>query len=175
MEPGRLPRGRPADGLRGRALCPIRLGALLIGVVGVGSILDGLLREDCPLSTSHACQQLRDGPGLSWHHFAHDIESIIVFVAMLLAPFVLAGALARREDLRRLFPYTRWTGLLLLAGAGAYLVLYGHEGGGIAQRIVTLAYMAWIATLSIALARASHPSATGLSPPIRRPGAIHRP
>jgi hypothetical protein len=132
-----------------------RLGALLIGTVGVGSILDGLLREDCPLSTSHACQHLRDGPGLSWHHFAHDIESIVVFAAMVAAPFVLAGALNRYEELRPLRAYTRLTGLVLVLATAAYLALYGNVGGGIAQRLVALAYMAWIAALSLVLAKST--------------------
>jgi hypothetical protein len=38
-----------------------RFAVTSIGVVGIGSVLDGLLREDCPLSTSGACQRLQDG------------------------------------------------------------------------------------------------------------------
>jgi len=128
-----------------------RIGAILIGVVGVGSVIDGFVREDCPLSTSQACQRLQDGPGLSWHHLAHDIESVLVFAAMLAAPFFLAKALRRIEALRGLRPCALATGYGQLAITAAYVPLYGNAGGGIAQRLLLTAFMAWIAILSIAL------------------------
>jgi len=131
-----------------------RIGAALIGVVGAGSVLDGLLREDCPLSTSQACQDLRDGPGLSWHHQAHDIESVVVFVAILLAPFLLARAFRRSDELRGLRSYTLATGAALVAATAAYAVLYGNPGGGIAQRLIATIFMAWIAALAISTMRA---------------------
>jgi hypothetical membrane protein len=128
-----------------------RIGAVLIGVVGVGSVIDGIFREDCPLSTSAACQRLQDGPGLSWHHQAHDIESVVVVLAMLAAPFVLAKALRRTEGLRGLRPYSLATGAALVAATVLYVFLYGDAGGGIAQRLVALVFMAWIAVLSISV------------------------
>jgi hypothetical membrane protein len=126
-----------------------RIGAGLVGVVGVGSVLDGLVREDCPLSTSEACQRLQDGPGLSWHHQAHDVESVIVFAAVLAAPFFLARAFAAVESLRGLRPYTLATGIALAVTAVAYVLLYGEAGGGIAQRALILVFMAWVLVLSI--------------------------
>lgn len=128
-----------------------RIGAILIGLVGVGSVIDGLVREDCPLSTSQACQRLQDGPGLSWHHLAHDIESVLVFAAMLATPFLIAKALRRVEALHRLRFYTLATGYGQVAITAAYVPLYGNAGGGIAQRLLLTAFMAWIAVLSIAL------------------------
>jgi hypothetical membrane protein len=128
-----------------------RIGAVLIGVVGAGSVIDGLVREDCPLSTSQACQRLQDGPGLSWHHQAHDLESLIVGAAMLAAPFVLARAFRQIEALRGLRTYTLATGIALVAVTVAYALLYGNQGGGIAQRLLLLVSMAWIAALSIAM------------------------
>lgn len=125
-----------------------RIGAALIGVVGVGSVLDGLLREDCALSTSNACQRLQDSPGLSWHHQAHDIESVIVFTAMLIAPFMLARAFRRIDALRALALYSLATGVALVAATAAYLSFYGDDGGGIAQRALALLFMSWIAVLA---------------------------
>lgn len=133
-----------------------RVGASLIGVVGIGSIIDGLVREDCPLSTSEACQRLQDGPGLSWHHQAHDVESVIVVVAMIAAPFAIAKALGAIEELRWLRPYTLTTGALLVAATALYLALYGGAGAGIAQRFLATAFMAWIAVLALAVLR-THP------------------
>lgn len=125
-----------------------RIGAVLIGVVGVGSVLDGLLREDCALSTSKACQRLQDGPGLSWHHQAHDIESVIVVTAMLIAPFMLARAFGQFKVLSSLTTHSFATGVALVIATAAYLALYGDGGGGIAQRALALLFMMWIAVLA---------------------------
>lgn len=132
-----------------------RTGVALIAVVGAGSVIDGILREDCPLSTSQACQRLQDGPGLSWHHQAHDIESVLVVVAMLAAPFFMANGLGKIEELRGLRPYAVVTGIALVAATAAYVLLYGDFGAGIAQRLLALVFMAWIAVLAISVLRAT--------------------
>jgi hypothetical membrane protein len=134
-----------------------KIGAVLIGIVGVGGVLDGLLREDCPLSTSDACQRLQGGPGLSWHHEAHDIESVLVFLAILAAPFVMAKAVDGIERLRGLRTYTLVTGFVQVGAAVSYALLYGETGGGIAQRLLALAFMAWICALAVRARRAGQP------------------
>jgi hypothetical membrane protein len=131
-----------------RASRPGRIGAILVGVVGVGSVLDGLLREDCPLSTSTGCQRRAESVGLSWHHEAHDIESIVVFAAMLIAPFMLAKAFRRASESRRLHVFSLEVGIVLSAATGGYLALSGRVGGGIAERAMALIYTAWIAVLA---------------------------
>jgi len=126
-----------------------RLCALLVGIVGVGGMLDGVLREDCPLSTSAACQRLRDGPGLSWHHQAHDLESVLVGVAVLAAPFAMAKALQWLSALSVMRAYCLLTGITMAAATVLYVVLYGHQGGGIAQRFIVTVFMGWVAVLGI--------------------------
>lgn len=128
-----------------------RIGAGLIAVVGIGSVLDGIVREDCPLSTSDACQRLQDGPGLSWHHQAHDVESVIVVLAMIAAPFFLGRAIRSVEGLENLYRPSVGTGVLLVIATVAYLFLYGNPGAGIAQRFLALTFMTWIAAISIAM------------------------
>lgn len=140
-----------------------RIGAGLVAVVGAGSVIDGLLREDCPLSTSEACQRLQDGPGLSWHHQAHDIESVIVFLAMIAAPFVLGTAFHSIDGLRQLRRGSIATGTLMVVAAVAYAFLYGNPGGGIAQRLLVVVFMAWIAALSVTMLRLTH-RRTGTEP-----------
>lgn len=132
-----------------------RVGAGLIAVVGLGSVIDGVLREDCPLSTSEACQRLQDDPGLSWHHQAHDVESVIVVVALLAAPFVLAKAFRQVDTLRGLPSYSLATGVMAVIATVAYVPLYGDPGGGIAQRVLILISMAWIAVISIVMLRSN--------------------
>jgi hypothetical membrane protein len=128
-----------------------RVGAVLIGLVGIGDLLDGLLREDCPLSTSASCRALRDGSGLSWHHHAHDVESVLVGIAAVAAPFALAYGLRRSRGWQALVPYTRVAAVAILAAIGVYLARYGHPGAGIAQRAFALAVATWIATLALQL------------------------
>jgi hypothetical membrane protein len=128
-----------------------RIGAGLIAVVGVGSFIDGIVREDCPLSTSEACQRLQDEAGLSWHHQAHDIESVIVVMAMIAAPFFLGRAVWSVDGLANLYRPSLGAGALLAVATVAYLFLYGNPGAGIAQRLLALAFVAWIAAISIAL------------------------
>lgn len=130
-----------------------RIGAVLIGVVGVGSVIDGIAREDCPLSTSEACQRLQDGPGLSWHHQVHDIESVLVFIAILAAPFAMARAFRQLDAMRALIPYTLATGISLVGVTVAYALLYGEAGGGIAQRLLATLFMIWIAVLAVRVLR----------------------
>jgi uncharacterized protein DUF998 len=113
-----------------------RSAAMSVGIVGIGSVLDGLIREDCPLSTSEACQRLKDGPGLSWHHQAHDIESVIVVAAMLVGPFVLARAFRQVDRLSGLRIYSLGTGAAMVLCAALYLLLYGGAGAGVAQRVL---------------------------------------
>jgi len=140
-----------------------RIGAGLIAVVGLGSVIDGVLREDCALSTSEACQRLQDDPGLSWHHQVHDIESVIVVAALLAAPFVLAKAFRQFDAFRGLRGYSLATGVAAVAATVAYLPLYGDPGGGIAQRVLILISMAWIAVISISMLRWSRaiPTSSG--------------
>jgi hypothetical membrane protein len=138
-----------------------KVGAILIGIVGFGSVLDGLLREDCPLSTSDACQRLQDAPGLSWQHQAHDIESVVVFLAILAAPFFLARACTGIENLRGLRGYSVATGFVQIAAALAYAALYGQAGGGVAQRLLALAFMVWIVVLALRILTGSHAHPAG--------------
>lgn len=133
-----------------------RIGVGLIAVVGFGSVIDGVLREDCALSTSEACQRLQDDPGLSWHHQAHDVESVIVVVALLAAPFVLAKAFRQFDALRGLRGYSLASGVGAVAVTAAYVPLYGDPGGGIAQRALILIFMAWIAVISSAMLMHPH-------------------
>jgi hypothetical protein len=70
---------------------------------------------------------------------------VIVFLAILAAPFAIARAAARLEELRGLRPYSLAAGIVQLGAVAAYAAFYGETGGGIAQRLLALTFMAWIA------------------------------
>lgn len=159
-----------ADSLGGALICVFALGILAVGggsragrvgavalfAIGVGSVVDGLAREDCPLSTSSACQGLRNGPGLSWHHQVHDVESAVVAVAPAVAPLSLAPLFARRGA-TRLRLVSLAGGTVIALAFAAYLVLRGGAGAGIAQRLAILAFCAWLLAASVWIARQSVP------------------
>jgi hypothetical protein len=132
-----------------------RIGAALIGVVGVGSVIDGLLREDCPLSTSKACQRLQNGPGLSWHQYAHDVESVIVAAATVAAPLVLARVFRAAGGPDSLRTWSLGAGVAIALSYAVYVGRYGDPGGGIAQRLALTAFLLWIAVVSIWMLRSA--------------------
>ncbi|HET7764973.1 MAG TPA: DUF998 domain-containing protein [Burkholderiales bacterium] len=144
-----------------------RIAALSVGVVGIGSVLDGFLREDCPLSTSAACRRRAETVGLSWHHQAHDIESIVVFAAMLIGPFMLAKVFRRANELRGLRAFSLEVGIALSAATGAYLALSGRAGGGVAERAMALIYSGWVAVLAIAMLRRPQAAPRESAPEVR--------
>ena len=129
-----------------------RLGSLAVGVFGAGDFLDGLLREDCSPSGSKACRAAADAGNLSWHHQAHDIESLVTILAIVIAPIVLAFAFQRRERWRNLFGWMLLAAAVTIVAAGWYAVLFSTQDGsaysGLLQRIAISAAMAWLAVVS---------------------------
>ena len=96
----------------------------------------------------------------SWHHEVHDNVSLIIFLALIAAPLVLARAFGRDDRWRPLRAYSIVTGLL----GSALLVLYVIEPApawnGLVQRIFVSVLFLWIAVLGLRLARAA-PSPLG--------------
>jgi uncharacterized membrane protein YdjX (TVP38/TMEM64 family) len=45
--------------------------------------------------------------------------------------------------------YCLATGVISIAGTVLYVRLYGHQGGGIAQRFLAVVFMVWVAVLGI--------------------------
>ena len=91
-----------------RALRPGALavaGCVAVAVFSVGEFLDGILREDCSPSGNAACQRAVDAGDVSWHHTAHDLESLVTIGSVLAALFLLGFAYRRRDAWRALAGY----------------------------------------------------------------------
>ena len=132
-----------------------RIGAFLVGVVGVASFLDGLFRLDC-----RAMDPGCESSDASWRGTAHGITSTFTFLAFALAPFVLARALKLAPRWRDLWRPTLAFGI----GTIATLVGGGFIGEEFGTRVGTTVWFAWIAVLAIRLLRLAGEEAPGAQP-----------
>ena len=141
-----------------------RIGVVVLGVVGVGNFLDGLWREDCSPSGDKVCQAAVDAGDVSWHHQAHDLESIVTLSAMILSPIVLAFAFRRREQWRDLFVWSLAAGAIAFVAMTWYAVLYTTQDGsgysGALERALAVVSMLWIAAVAWRLLRLTPNAAT---------------
>lgn len=122
---------------------------------GACQFLDGVFREDCSPSGDPACRRALDAGALSWHHSAHDIESVVWFASMVAAMILLALAFRARPRWRSLALPS--AGLAIVAAAAIiwYLWLYvAHDGsayGGVLERISTAAGFTWTGAVAVRL------------------------
>jgi hypothetical membrane protein len=129
-----------------------KAGSILVLLAGVGLGVAGLARNDCS-SELAACKASEEAGNLSWHHQVHDLVSLVIFLALIAAPLVLARGFGQAREWRDLRTYSLLTGVLTLA----LLVLYGtgaiDRWNGIVQRIFVAVPWIWIAVLGLRLRR----------------------
>jgi hypothetical membrane protein len=128
------------------------VGSVLVLIGGVGLGVAGLARNDCS-SELAACKTREEAGSLSWHHEVHDLVSLVIFLALVAAPLVLARAFAQDPHWRDLRTYSLLSGVLTLA----LLVLYGTGAvdgwNGLVQRVFVTVPWIWIAVLGLRLRR----------------------
>jgi hypothetical membrane protein len=128
------------------------LGILAVATFGVGEFLDGLLREDCSPSGNAACRAAVDAGDVSWHHTAHDIESLVTIASMIIAPLALAFVFRNRPRWRDLSWYSVFTVGIVLAFVivyGAYFAANdGSEINGLLERGAAFFGVLWIAVVA---------------------------
>ena len=66
-----------------------RIGSILVALPGVSIIVAGLARNDCR-SRLAACAARIDAGDVSWHSATHELVSLVIFLALVAAPLVLA-------------------------------------------------------------------------------------
>ena len=89
-----------------------RIGSILVAFAGVGIIVAGLARVDCR-SRLDACAARIDAGDVSWHSATHELVSLVLFLALVAAPLVLARAFSGER-----------------AMAGLQCLFDCHRGGG---------------------------------------------
>ncbi len=127
-----------------------RVGVFALALTGVGVFFDGWLRLDC-----RAIDADCSAGGTSWHATAHQIESPITVLAMVVAVFAAARAFGKSEHWQDLRTPTLIAGFASVGGILGGTVLTGLElaGGGLAARAGLTVWFAWLALVSYRLLR----------------------
>jgi hypothetical membrane protein len=137
----------------GRTLEESRLrtiGVSLIGIFSVGQFIDGIAREDCPVSVDNGCRAAEKAGNVSAMHVAHNVESLFTFSALMIAPLVLAFAFRRVPGYRGLFVPSLVSGVVQLICLPVFLAMYdrGSAGQGAVEIIEFAAGIVWLAMVS---------------------------
>ena len=138
-----------AGALKGRLA---RIGSILVAFAGVGIIVAGLARVDCR-SRLDACAARIDAGDVSWHSATHELVSLVLFLALVAAPLVLARAFSGDEPWRDLHAYSITTGVV---GLVLLVLLFSGVAGswtGVVQRVFVTVLLLWIAILGARLIR----------------------
>jgi hypothetical protein len=120
------------------------VGVIALAVMGLGQFFDGWFRLDC-----RAIDAGCTGGGTGWQVAAHEIESLVTVLGLLVSVFALARAFKKAERWRDLRTPT------LIAGFATIAVFIGllFVGGGLAVRLGLGVWFAWVGLLSYRLLR----------------------
>jgi hypothetical membrane protein len=140
-----------ASTLNGR---PAVIGSILVLIAGVGIAVAGLARNDCS-SELTACADRVDAGDVSWHHMVHDTVSLVIFLALVAAPLVLARAFRRDEHWQNLRGYSVATGLVGFVLLVLFVTEAAGSWNGLLQRVFVSVPFLWIAVLGFRLTQSS--------------------
>jgi hypothetical membrane protein len=125
-----------------------RWGPILIGAAGLGVLLAGVFVTDPAMGYPPGSPA-----GLpttsSWHGTIHDLVSLVVFVGLPIATFVVARRF--RGEGSRWALYSVVTGVAMLTGTVLMFVL--QDWIGLFQRIVVILGFGWVAQLCLRFRR----------------------
>lgn len=128
-------------------------GASLVAVFGVGQFIDGLAREDCPVSVNAVCRAAEKAGRVSMHHKVHNAESLVTFSALMLAPLIVGLMLRSKPSWLRLAWWSIGVAAVQAVCLPVFLVMYsnGTHGQGLVEIVELAVGVAWIAAMSIAI------------------------
>jgi hypothetical membrane protein len=128
------------------------VGPILLILAGLSFTAAGFARNDCS-SELQACKERVNSDNVSWHHVTHDLLGVVVFLSLVIAPFVLARAFktdSRWSNLRR---YSLATGAITLALVLVFAADPFDGWNGLVQRALHVVPLVWVAVLGTRLAR----------------------
>jgi hypothetical membrane protein len=123
----------------------LSLGAALVGLAGLAMIVTGLIREDDPAETAR-------GLPSTLGNRLHDNASVLLILALLLAPPAVAWGLRRSGSWPGLVASVWLTSAITLA-LGFVFALDLVAWSGLIQRLLISAPLLWLMFLAIGLAR----------------------
>jgi hypothetical membrane protein len=131
------------------------VGVALIAVFAVGQFVDGIAREDCPVSVDPVCRAAEKAGQVSAMHMVHNVESLVTFSTLMVVPLVMAFAFRRAAGYRSLFVPSLMSGAVQVACLPVFLVMYdrGAAGQGAVEIVEFAAGIAWLAAVSCRTAR----------------------
>jgi Protein of unknown function (DUF998) len=153
----------------GQRSTPATLGPLLMGVFALGIIGAGLFSTDPGAGYPPG---VRPPVEPTTHSIVHDAVSLVVFIGLPIACFVLAREFAGWRD-RVWATYSAVTGLVLTIGVVLLLIGFNGSGGlsdeaGLIQRVWIVVGWGWIALLAVHMLRSTE-GAAGSANPRRAP------
>lgn len=115
----------------------------LIQAAGVLTVAAGLLRRDQMLLTGSA--------GESWHNRAHDVASILIYTALIVAPLLLARRLGDEPGLRSLRVPVAASALASAAVLAVFAAPVLRPWDGLLQRVAVSLPLAAMAAVALRL------------------------
>ena len=136
------------DGKRGT------IGCVLLATAGLCAIVQALVREDC-VSDLGLCAAAGRSEATTWRQPVHDGASVIAFIAILAASFILAGPL-RRLGWRTLATYSISTGAIGTVVLVFYIAVSESAIAGLAEFLFLLVTLGWVAVLGLRISGRLH-------------------
>ena len=133
-----------------------RVGSAFVMAAGVGLGIAGLARNDCS-SELPSCAAAVDAGDVSVHHQIHDLVSLLIFLALIVAQLVCARAFRQDPQWRDLRTYSLVSGVLMLALLVLFIADAIDGWNGIVQRIFLAVPWIWIVVLGLRLLRLATP------------------
>ena len=115
-----------------------RIGAAMVVLAGVGMVVAALARQDCSDARA-ACAAAESAGTVSGHHVIHQLGSLVVFLVLTIALWVLARGLRTSRAWAHLAVPTRLAGLAAFAGIAMLVTVgFGAVEGLVERAVVTL-------------------------------------
>ena len=127
------------------------VGCWLLVVAGISAIVQALVREDCVASLG-LCAVAGRSDMMTWRQPVHDGASLIAFVALLVAPLVLARSF-RALGWATLSMYSMVTSGVGLVTLIFYVAASESAIAGLAELIFLAVPLAWVVVVGMFLAK----------------------
>jgi hypothetical protein len=140
-------------------------------VAGAATTVQALVREDC-IKALGLCAAAGRSAGQTWRQPVHDTASVIAFLAVFLAAFLLARPLNQGGPASELAAYSKWTGIVGVVLVFVYGAVSDSSVAGISELVLILVPLSWMVALGrrLAVERPSVLAGVGVETSIKRGG-----